>query len=218
MLFEKEPSPLAEKILDSMLVLHADHTMNASTFSARVVGSTLADPYTVVSSAIGTLSGPLHGGANEAVVRMLDEIGPSGNARAYIEKKLKRREKVMGVGHRIYKTTDPRGEVLKRYIGLLAERDEIDRNTIEASREIESVVMEKLAPKGLYPNIDFYSGILFRSMGVPTELFTPIFAMGRVVGWLAHWMEQLNYNRIYRPEQKYTGLRSRPYIPMEERG
>ncbi|WKZ33508.1 MAG: citrate synthase [Thermodesulfobacteriota bacterium] len=217
MLLEKEPSPVIEKILDSMLVLHADHTMNASTFSARVVGSTLADPYTVVSSAIGTLSGPLHGGANEAVVRMLDEIGPSGNARAYIEGKLRRKEKVMGVGHRIYKTTDPRGEVLKGYIARLAELDEIDKNTIEASREIEAVVMEELAPKGLYPNIDFYSGILFRSMGIPTELFTPIFAMGRVVGWLAHWMEQLNYNRIYRPEQKYTGLRSRPYIPMEER-
>ncbi|MBI2399993.1 MAG: citrate synthase [Deltaproteobacteria bacterium] len=218
MLFEKEPSPLIERVLDIMLILHADHTMNASTFSARVVGSTLADPYTIVASAIGTLSGPLHGGANEEVVRMIDEIGTKENVRGYIEGKLEKKEKIMGVGHRVYKTVDPRGEVLKRYISLLAEHDGIDKKTLEISRELEKIVHEKLSARGLHPNIDFYSGIVFRSIGIPTELFTPIFAMGRVAGWLAHWMEQLKSNRIYRPEQKYTGLREQPYIPLEERG
>lgn len=218
MLFEKEPSKLVERVLDVMLILHADHTMNASTFSARVVGSTLADPYTIVASAIGTLSGPLHGGANEEVVRMIDEIGARENVRGYIEMKLEKKEKIMGVGHRVYKTVDPRGEVLKRYISLLAEHDGIDKKTLEISRELEKIVNEKLSARGLHPNIDFYSGIVFRSIGIPTELFTPIFAMGRVAGWLAHWMEQLKSNRIYRPEQKYTGLREQPYVPLEERG
>ncbi|MCC6501974.1 MAG: citrate synthase [Deltaproteobacteria bacterium] len=218
MLFEKEPSALVERVLDVMLILHGDHTMNASTFSARVVGSTLADPYTVVASAIGTLSGPLHGGANEEVVRMIDEIGSKEAARGYIERKLEKKEKIMGVGHRVYKTTDPRGEVLKKYITLLSEHDGIDKKTLDISREIESVVIEKLSSRGLYTNIDFYSGIVLRSIGMPTDLFTPIFAVGRVAGWLAHWMEQLKTNRIYRPEQKYTGLREQPYIPMEARG
>lgn len=217
MLFEKEPSKLVERVLDVMLILHADHTMNASTFSARVVGSTLADPYTIVASAIGTLSGPLHGGANEEVVRMIDEIGSKENVRGYIERKLERKEKIMGVGHRVYKTVDPRGEVLKRHITLLAEHDGIDKKTLEISRELEAAVHEKLSSRGLHPNIDFYSGIVFRSIGIPTELFTPIFAIGRVAGWLAHWMEQLGSNRIYRPEQKYTGLREQPYVPLEGR-
>ncbi|MDP2688591.1 MAG: citrate synthase [Deltaproteobacteria bacterium] len=217
MLFEREPTPMIEKMLDVILILHADHTMNASTFSARVVGSTLADPYTIVSSAIGTLSGPLHGGANEEVVRMIEEIGSVGNVRPYIEGKLARKEKIMGVGHRVYKTFDPRGEVLKGYIGELEASHGVDAGTIEVSRELEKVVTEKLGPKRLHPNIDFYSGIVFKGMGIPPELFTPIFAMGRVAGWLAHWMEQLATNRIYRPTQKYVGLRKQPYIPIDER-
>ncbi|OGP24840.1 MAG: citrate synthase [Deltaproteobacteria bacterium GWB2_55_19] len=217
MLNEHEPSALVEQILDAMLTLHADHTMNASTFSARVVGSTLADPYTVVSSAIGTLSGPLHGGANEEVVHMIDEIGSKENVRPYIERKLERKEKIMGVGHRVYRTRDPRGEVLKGFIRELAGHKAIDLRTIEISAEIESVVKEKLEMKHLHPNVDFYSGIVFKAIGIPTELFTPIFAMGRVAGWLAHWMEQLKTNRIYRPTQKYTGLRAQVYAPVGER-
>ncbi len=217
MLFEREPDPLIEKTLDMMLILHADHTMNASTFSARVVGSTLADPYTIVSSAIGTLSGPLHGGANEEVVHMLEEIGSKDKAREYIEGKLAKKEKIMGIGHRVYKTTDPRGEVLKACIRKLMEKNLIDPGIIGISDEIEKAVKEKLGQKHLHPNVDFYSGIVFKGMGIPTELFTPIFAMGRVAGWLAHWMEQLRSNRIYRPTQKYTGLRKQPYIPMQER-
>ena len=217
MLFEKEPTELIEKILDVMLILHADHTMNASTFSARVVGSTLADPYTVVSSAIGTLSGPLHGGANEKVVQMIDEIGSVENVRPYIEGKIARKEKVMGVGHRVYKTVDPRGEVLKGFIGALAAHHDVDTLTLAISQELERVVLEKFASKYLLPNIDFYSGVVFKGLGIPPELFTAIFAMGRVSGWLAHWMEQLSTNRIYRPTQKYVGLREQPYTPMGER-
>jgi citrate synthase len=218
MLFETEPSPLVEEVLDVILMVHADHEMNASTFSSRVVGSTLADPYTIVSSAIGTLSGPLHGGANEEVMHMIDEIGLVEQVRGYIMGKIERKEKIMGIGHRVYKTWDPRGKVLSTYIRRLHDEKLIDSRTIEISEEIETVVLERLGKKRLYPNIDFYSGIVFRAIGIPTNLYTPIFAMSRVAGWLAHWMEQLRTNRIYRPTQKYTGLRGRPYTPLEDRG
>lgn len=217
-LFETEPSPLVEEVLDVILMVHADHEMNASTFSSRVVGSTLADPYTIVSSAIGTLSGPLHGGANEEVMHMIDEIGSVEQVRGYITGKIERKEKIMGIGHRVYKTWDPRGKVLSIYIRKLHDEKLIDSKTIEISEEIEKVVLERLGKKRLYPNIDFYSGIVFRAIGIPTNLYTPIFAMSRVAGWLAHWMEQLRTNRIYRPTQKYTGLRERPYTPIEDRG
>ena len=216
MLFEKIPDPLTEKILDVMLILHADHTMNASTFSARVVGSTLADPYTIVASAIGTLSGPLHGGANEEVIHMLEEIGTKENVRPYIEKKLEKKDKIMGVGHRIYKTKDPRSTILQSFAQQLF-KDSKKAKILEIAEEVEKVVHEKLAHKKIFPNIDFYSGIVFQGLGIPTDLFTPIFAMGRVSGWLAHWLEQLKTNRIYRPDQKYIGTHNQPYVPIEER-
>lgn len=216
MLFEKMPDPLTEKILDVMFILHADHTMNASTFSSRVVGSTLADPYTIISSAIGTLSGPLHGGANEEVIHMLEEIGFKDKVRPYIEQKLEKKEKIMGVGHRIYKTKDPRSTILQSYAHQLF-KDSKKGKLLEIAEEVEKVVYEKLSYKKIYPNVDFYSGIVFQGLGIPTELFTPIFAMGRVTGWLAHWLEQLKTNKIYRPDQKYIGLHNQPYIPIEER-
>jgi len=220
MLFEREPSPLVEKILDVMLIIHADHTMNASTFSARVVGSTLADPYTIVSSAIGTLSGPLHGGANERVLGMIKEIGSVDKVRGYIEGKIDNHEKIMGIGHRVYKTADPRGNILKRYIKELKARggESVAPEVFEITGEIEKVVRERLEQKRLFPNIDFYSGVVFKSIGIEPELFTPIFAMGRVAGWLAHWKEQLKTNRIYRPVQKYIGLRHAQYVPVDRRG
>lgn len=217
MLFEKVPDPLTEKIIDMVLMLHADHTMNASTFSARVVGSTLADPYTVVSSAIGTLSGPLHGGANEAVIEMLREIGTRDKVRPYIEKKIEKKEKIMGIGHRVYKTRDPRAKILQGYAHKLFDR-RTDEEMLEVAEEVDKVVHEKLGHKKLYPNVDFYSGIVFQGIGIPPELFTPIFAMGRVSGWLAHWLEQLRTNRIYRPTQKYTGQRAQRYTPVDDRG
>jgi citrate synthase len=216
-MFEEEPDELAERILDVMLILHADHTMNASTFSARVVGSTLADPYTVVSSAIGTLSGPLHGGANEAAIHMLEEIGSKEKVRPYIEAKIERKERIMGIGHRVYKTKDPRSTILQGYAHKLLGRVKGDR-TLEVAEEVEKVVEEKLGHKKLHPNVDFYSGIVFRALGIPTDLFTSIFAMGRVSGWLAHWIEQLNTNRIYRPTQQYTGMREQKYEPISKRG
>ncbi|MBI3398348.1 MAG: citrate synthase [Deltaproteobacteria bacterium] len=217
MLFEKAPDSFTEKIIDAMLILHADHTMNASTFSARVVGSTLADPYTVVSSAIGTLSGPLHGGANEKVIHMLKEIGTKENVRPYIEGMIERHEKIMGVGHRVYKTKDPRATFLQTYAHQLFKNNSDKSTILEIAEEVEKVANEKLASKKLYPNVDFYSGIVLQEIGIPTELFTPIFAMGRVAGWLSHWLEQLKTNRIYRPDQKYTGLRNQRYMPMGER-
>lgn len=217
MLFEKAPDAFTEKIIDAMLILHADHTMNASTFSARVVGSTLADPYTVVSSAIGTLSGPLHGGANEEVVRMFKEIGTKENARPYIEKMIERHEKIMGVGHRVYKTKDPRATFLQAYAHQLFKNNHGRGKILEIAEEVEKVVNEKLAAKKLYPNVDFYSGIVLQEIGIPTDIFTPIFAMGRVAGWLSHWLEQLKTNKIYRPDQKYIGLRGQKYVPIGKR-
>ncbi len=217
MLFEKTPDKTTGRLLDVMFMLHADHTMNASTFSARVVGSTLADPYTVVSAAIGTLSGPLHGGANEAVIRMFEEIGSKDKVRGYIEEKLEKKEKIMGVGHRVYKTKDPRAIILQSYAHRIFKEGSSDMKLLEIAEEVETIVNEKLAHKGLYPNVDFYSGVIFHALGIPQDLFTPIFAMARVSGWLAHWLEQLKMNRIYRPDQKYVGLREQSYIPIEER-
>lgn len=218
MLFEKKPDPLIEKIIDVVLVLHADHEMNASTFSSRVVGSTLADPYTIVSSAIGTLSGPLHGGANEHVVKMIEEIGCKENARSFIESKIAKKEKIMGVGHRVYKTKDPRAVILQGYAHKLFERNDSKATAmLEIAEEVEKVVEEKLSAKKLYPNVDFYSGVVFKGIGIPTELFTSIFAMARVSGWLAHWMEQLKTNRIFRPTQRYIGLREQSYVAADDR-
>lgn len=219
MMFERKPDKFTEKLIDVLLILHGDHTMNASTFSSRVVGSTLADPYTIVSAAIGTLSGPLHGGANEEVLKMLNEIGEPKKARAFIENKIKNKEKIMGVGHRIYKTKDPRAKILQEFAHKLFKKTSVkESNLLKTAEAVEKVVYEKLAPKGLYPNVDFYSGIVFKELGIPADLFTSIFAMGRVSGWLAHWEEQLKTNRIYRPTQKYTGTLNKKYKPLKNRG
>jgi citrate synthase len=216
MLFEREPSPAVRKVLDACLILHAEHTMNASTFSARVTGSTLANPYTVISSAIGTLTGPLHGGANEEVLDMLELIGSVDQVRPWIEKAVAAKQKVMGFGHRVYKVKDPRATVLQE----LAENVFVETGRpklYEMAVEMERVAAGLLGPKGIYPNVDFYSGIVYHSLGIPRDLFTPIFAIARVAGWLAHWLEQLKNNRIFRPEQIYVGKRDMPYVPLEKR-
>ena len=216
MLFEKEPSPAVRKVLDACLILHAEHTMNASTFSARVTGSTLASPYCVISSAIGTLTGPLHGGANEEVLDMLEEIGSIENARPWIEDAVTNKKKIMGFGHRVYKVKDPRASVLQE----LAEHvfSETNRPKLyDLAVEVERIMAGILGPKGIYPNVDFYSGIVYQSLGIPRDLFTPIFAISRVAGWLSHWLEQLTHNRIFRPEQIYVGKRDVPYVPLEKR-
>ena len=216
MLFEREPSPAIRKVIDACLVLHAEHTMNASTFSGRVTGSTLANPYTVVSSAIGTLTGPLHGGANEEVLQMLDEIGTVDNVRAWAEDAVATKKKIMGFGHRVYKVKDPRATVLQE----LAEHVFAETNRpkmYDMALELERVLAGILGPKGIYPNVDFYSGIVYDALGIPRDLFTPIFAISRVAGWLAHWLEQLKNNRIYRPEQIYVGKHDVTYVPLEKR-
>jgi len=216
MLFEREPSPAVRKVLDACLILHAEHTMNASTFSGRVTGSTLANPYTVVSSAIGTLTGPLHGGANEEVLDMLDEIGDEHNARVWLEDAVTNKKKIMGFGHRVYKVKDPRATVLQE----LAEHvfAETSRPKLyELAMELERVAAGILGPKGIYPNVDYYSGIVYNALGIPRDLFTPIFAISRVAGWLSHWLEQLKNNRIFRPEQVYVGKHDVPYVPLEKR-
>jgi citrate synthase len=218
MLFEREPSPAVRKVLDACLILHAEHTMNASTFSARVTGSTLADPYTVISSAIGTLTGPLHGGANEEVLDMLDQIGSVDNVHPWLDRQREAdpKFKIFGFGHRVYKVKDPRATVLQE----LAEHvfAETSRpKSYEMALDLERLAADIYGPKGVYPNVDYYSGIVYQALGIPRDLFTPIFAISRVVGWLAHWLEQLKNNRIFRPEQVYVGKHDVPYVPLEQR-
>ncbi len=216
MLTEQEPSPAVAKVLDACLILHAEHTMNASTFSGRVTGSTLANPYTVISSAIGTLTGPLHGGANEEVLDMLDEIGTADNAHAWLDDAVTHKKKIMGFGHRVYKVKDPRATVLQE----LAENAFVETGRpklYQLALELERVAAGILGPKGIYPNVDFYSGIVYLSIGIPRDLFTPIFAIARVAGWLSHWLEQLKNNRIFRPEQIYVGKHDVHYVPLEQR-
>jgi citrate synthase len=232
MLFEKEPAPAVRKVLDACLILHAEHSMNASTFSGRVTGSTLANPYTVVSSAIGTLTGPLHGGANEQVLELLDQVGDQ-NMAAWLDAELARdpKYKIMGFGHRVYKVKDPRATVLQELAEhAFAEttRPRLYDRALELERvaaarsysrglELERVAAGVFGPKGVYPNVDYFSGIVYQALGIPRDLFTPIFAVARVAGWLAHWLEQLKNNRIFRPDQIYVGKRDVPYVPPDKR-
>jgi citrate synthase len=216
MLNGEEPDPEVARIMDVALILHADHTMNASTFSARVVGSTLADPYSVVSSAIGSLTGPLHGGANERVLDYLRQIGSIENVAPTIDATLARKEKIMGLGHRIYHVKDPRAVILQRLAEKLFAR--FGREPLyDIAVEVERVAADRLGARGIFPNIDFYSGSVYAKMGIPQDLFTPVFAAGRVSGWLAHWLEMLNTNRIYRPDQIYTGKHGQRWIPITQR-
>ncbi len=216
MLTEQEPHPFAARIFDVCLTLHAEHTMNASTFSAMVTASTLTDPYGVIASAVGTLAGPLHGGANEEVLAMLEEIGSVENVRPYVEKCIENKQKIMGFGHRVYKVKDPRATILQNLAEQLFEKAGQD-HYYDIALELEKVVEEKLGSKGIYANVDFYSGLVYRKLGIPRDLFTPMFAISRVAGWLAHWKEQLALNRIFRPTQIYIGDHERPYIPFEQR-
>jgi 2-methylcitrate synthase len=217
MLTERIPDRLAADVLDVCLLLHAEHTMNASTFCGLVTASTLADPYTVVASAIGALKGPLHGGANEEVVAMLREIGTVERVRPYLQAKLDRKEPIMGFGHRVYKVKDPRAVVLQQLARKLFVQ--YGKSPLyELAEEVERIGLELLAHKKVYPNVDFYSGIIYDQMGIPGDTFTPIFAMARVAGWLAHWLEQLKENKLFRPDQIYEGEHGRRYLPLDQRG
>ena len=216
MLTGEDPDPEVARIMDICFILHAEHSMNASTFAGRVTASTLADPYTVVSSAIGALTGPLHGGANEQVIHMLQRIGDVEKARPYIEDLIARKEKIMGIGHRIYRVKDPRALVLQKLAATMIAKRGGDP-LLAVAQEVENVVAEHLSAKRIYPNVDFYSGVVYQAMGLSAALFTPVFAIARISGWLAHWIEQLQGNRIYRPDQIYTGTHDEPYVPVEER-
>jgi len=201
MLFGKEPTEEQENIFNTCLILHADHGLNCSTFSSRVVSSSLSDLYSAVVAAIGALKGPLHGGANEAVLLMLNEIGSIENVEDFIETSLKNKRKIMGIGHRVYKQGDPRAKILK---SMSESQCKLSGNEklFTMSNKIEKLLLDK---KGLKPNVDFYSATLYYSMGIPVEIYTLIFASSRVVGWCSHVKEQWEANRIYRPLCDYTG-------------
>jgi citrate synthase len=217
MLTEKEPEPLVTRVMDVCLILHAEHGMNASTFAARVTGSTLADPYSVISSAVGTLAGPLHGGANEDVLGMLKAIpGGVSGVRAWAEEGVAEKRKFAGFGHRVYKVKDPRAKILQKLAVQLFNQYGATP-LYDVACELEKVLAEHLGSKGVYPNVDFYSGIVYEQMGIPADMMTPIFAVARTVGWLAHWLEQVEHNRIFRPTQIYDGDRNLTYIPIEKR-
>jgi len=216
MLTEKEQDPLAAKVFDKCLILHAEHSLNASTFSARVTASTLTDPYAVVASAVGTLAGPLHGGANEDVIAMLESINKPENVSSFIEDSLKHKRKIMGFGHREYRVKDPRAIILQQLAEELFDRFGKDE-MYDVAKRLEKEAIPKFGAKGIYPNVDFYSGLVYRKLGIPRDLFTPIFAISRVAGWLAHWREQLGANRIFRPSQIYTGSDPRKWTPLEQR-
>lgn len=216
MLTESMAPPVWADIFDDCLILHAEHTMNASTFTGLVTASTLADPYTVVASSIGALKGPLHGGANEEVVVMLREIGTLDKARPHVEHVLQNKKKLMGFGHRVYKVKDPRATVLQELCRRLFK--ECGSSPLyEIALEVEAAAGRVLNSKGIYPNVDFYSGIIYDKMGIDVDLFTPLFAMARVSGWLAHWLEQLRENKLFRPAQIYSGEHNRPYVPIDQR-
>ncbi len=216
MLTEREPDPLAARIFDACLILHAEHSLNASTFSARVTASTLTDPYAVVASAVGTLAGPLHGGANEDVLDMLDQIGSIDQVEPWLDRAIAQKQKIMGFGHREYRVKDPRAVILQGLAEELFQRFGHD-TMYDVALKLEEVAERRLGPKGIFPNVDFYSGLVYRKLGIPRDLFTPIFAIARTAGWLAHWKEQLGANRIYRPSQIYTGPVERGWLPLESR-
>ncbi len=197
----EEPTEAATKTLDIAYTIHADHGMNASTFSARVTIATLSDFYSAMTSAVGTLKGPLHGGANEGVIKMLHEIGSLDKVDAYVEDCLTHKKKIMGIGHRVYKVLDPRAPHLQKMAIKLTE-ELGETKWIDMSERIATLMRER---KGLNANVDFYSATVYYSLGIPTDLFTPIFAIARMAGWTAQVLEQLKDNRLYRPLTKYVG-------------
>jgi len=210
----EEPSKEAEQTLDVAYVLHAEHGFNASTFTARVVASTLSDMYSAISAAIGALKGPLHGGANEGVIHMLEEIGSPDKVDAWVEDALAQKKKIMGIGHRVYKVLDPRAPHLKA-MAIKLSNQLGEAKWIQMSERIASIMKER---KGLNANVDFYSATVYYSLGIPTDLFTPIFAISRMSGWTAHVLEQWSENRLFRPLSEYVG---KPYgqkvVPIDQR-
>lgn len=216
----KEPTPLQARVMDVSMILHADHGMNASTFAAMVVASTLSDIYFSIGSGIAALNGPLHGGANEEVLKSLLEIGSPENVPPWYEEKRKNKDRIMGFGHRVYKAYDPRARVLEPLASLLAsDSNEYTKNLYNTAHALENQVVSTLGEeKKIFPNVDFYSGIVYSALGIKSEMFTPIFAVARVAGWTARVYEYLQHNRIFRPRAVYTGRFDRKYTHLGERG
>jgi citrate synthase len=210
----EQADEIATRTMDVAFILHADHELNASTFAARVTAATLSDIYSAIVSAIGTLKGPLHGGANEGVIRNLLEIGNVDRVEAWVKDALSRKAKIMGFGHRVYRTEDPRATHLREMSGQLGERTG-EKQWYEMSRKMEEVMMRE---KHLNPNVDFYSASTYHALGIPTDLFTPIFACSRISGWTAHVLEQYDNNRLIRPRAQYVGARALTYTPVDLRG
>ncbi len=218
MITGRQPTPLEERVMDISLILHADHGMNASTFASMVVASTLSDIYLSVGSGIAALQGPLHGGANEQVIRTLYEIGKPGNVKAWLDKALKNKIKIAGFGHRVYKEYDPRARILGPLAQFLVERNEGKKNLFQTAHKLEHEISTRLAAqKGIFPNVDFFSGIVYSCLGIAPEMFTPIFAVSRVSGWTARVLEYLQNNRIFRPRAMYTGEFNNTFVPLAER-
>lgn len=217
MLTGTEPEPLVSHVLDVALILHAEHQMNASTFAGRVVGSTLANPFLTVSAAVAALSGPLHGGANEEVLGMLESVPNEPEAvRRWAEDRLASKVKIMGFGHREYKVKDPRATILQGLVSKVFERFG-STPLYERAVMLEKQMADLVGHKGVYPNVDFYSGIVYQKMGIQTDLFTPVFAMARISGWVAHLLEQLEDNRIFRPNQVWVGKEDRSFVALRDR-
>jgi len=216
MLIGKVPDPYVAHVMDVALILHAEHEMNASTFSCTVTASTLADMYSIITSGIGTLRGPLHGGANEAALKTVLEVGDSSRAEEYVTKALAEKKRIMGFGHRVYRTWDPRYVILKKLGKELASK-EGQTKLFETAEAIEQSALKHLAGSSIFPNVDSYSGVVFHTLGIPTDLFTPVFAMSRISGWTAHAIEYLEANRLIRPKALYVGPTSLPYTPIDAR-
>ena len=213
MLKGEMPDEFDARVLDAALILQADHELNASTFTARVVAGTLADMYSCVTAALGALSGPLHGGANTAVMKMLLEIDSVDNVESYIKDALVKKKKIMGFGHAVYRTEDPRATHLRRFSREMGERKG-DTKWYEMTAKVEEVMRHE---KGLLPNVDAYSASTYYSMGIPLDLYTPIFAISRISGWTAHILEQYADNKLIRPRAEYIGPRDVPYVPIDAR-
>jgi citrate synthase len=216
------PDPELVKALNVLMILHADHEQNCSTSTVRLVGSSQANLYAAISAGISALWGPLHGGANQAVIEMLKEIrDEGGDCNGFMEHVKNRERKLMGFGHRVYKNFDPRATILKKYADHLLHHLKIEDELFDIARRLEEVALSDdfFIERKLYPNVDFYSGIIYRAMGIPTEMFTVLFALGRIPGWIAHWKEMMEAPdvRIGRPRQIYTGATKRDYVPRETR-
>ncbi len=216
MLRGKRAEALEERVMDLSLILHADHGMNASTFASMVVASTLSDLHSAVSAGVSTLKGALHGGANERVIRMLTGFSSVADAETYVEQALAEKTKIMGFGHRVYKTYDPRAKIFQRYARELTELTG-NEALFEIARTIEERVTEAYGSKGIFPNVDFYSGLIYHSLGIDGSIFTPIFAVSRIAGWVARILEYLEDNRLFRPRAVYEGPPDLPYLPIKKR-